>query len=79
MAHGLQVGDKFLSLRSVEPVELLAGTAAQAEAARRLAGLWRSWCVPLDLSTLWDAMAVGARSISRYETLYLFGVVSVCF
>ena len=77
--HGLQVGDTCTSRRFVEPVELLAATAARAEAARRLNCTSPSLGVRSDVAVIWDGVSIGARSFSRYETLYLVGAVFMDF
>ena len=73
--HGLDVGDKLLSRHFVEPVELLGATAARAEAAHKLGAPSPGLGIPSDLSIIWDGVSIGASSFSRYETLYLVGVV----
>ena len=73
--HGLDVGDKLLSRGFVEPVELLGAIAARVEAAHKLGALSPGMGIPSDLSIIWDGVSIGARNFSRYETLYLVGVV----
>ena len=72
---GLDVGDKLLSRKFVEPVELLGAIAARAEAAHKLGALSPGLGIPSDLSIIWDGVSIGARNFSRYESLYLIGVV----
>lgn len=71
--HGLDVGDKHLSRKFVEPVELLAATAAMAETTHLLGTVCPSLGIAPDIALIWDGVSIGARSFSRYETLYLIG------
>lgn len=73
--YGLPVGDRLCSRKFVEQVELLAATAARAEAARRLKAKSPSLGVCSDISIIWDGVSIGARNFSRYESLCLAGVV----
>lgn len=72
-SHGLDVGDKHLSRKFVEPVEVLATTAAMAQAAHLLGVVSPSLGIASDIALVWDGVSIGARNFSRYETLYLIG------
>ncbi len=78
-SHGLAIGSKQLSRRFVEPVEFLAATAARALTAGSLSTVSPSLGIASDLSIVWDGVSIGARSFSRYETLYLVGAVYMDF
>ena len=68
-SHGLVLGEKYRSHHFVELVERHCVAALSALTARSMNHFVPSLGIPADLVLLFDGLSIGARQISRYESL----------
>ena len=68
-SHGLVLGEKYRSHHFVEFVERHCVAALSALTARSMNHFVPSLGIPADLVLLFDGVSIGARQISRYESL----------
>ena len=68
-SHGLVLGEKYRSCHFVERVERHCVAALNAFTAQHMNQLVPSLGIPADLVLLFDGVSIGARQISRYESL----------
>ena len=71
--HGLRLGTKYATHHFVQPVELLAATAARVQKAEALSQPSPSLGIATDIAMIWDGVSIGTRFFAqRYALCHRF-------